>query len=322
MGELSGVVGFNYLNRDFEAIGEEAFVPSTNTQEAGLYAQYRLDKGLWGIEGGARLDTKKIKSDEVAFSKDFNSVSASLGGFWRPTDHNFFGLSLTRSERAPSEPELLANGPHAGTGAYEIGNPAIDSEIGYSLEATGHIMIDQHSRFSLDAHIYSSQFDGFIDLRPTGLVIDDLPVFVYTQTDATFSGIELEAGVNLWREGTRSVRLDMGYDYVKADSDLGNIARISPQSLSATLGYQGDRFDSHIEVRHVKKADNLAEFELPTRSYTAINLFTSYQLSGPISLFGEIRNLTNEEMREHTSAQKDILVGPARNFRGGLIWKF
>ncbi|BBF79622.1 TonB-dependent receptor [Asticcacaulis excentricus] len=321
MGDVSGAVGFNVLERHFEAIGAEAFVPSSTTREFGTYAQSRIDRGAWGIEGGLRGDRKEITS--AGFSKAFDNLSGSLGGFWKPSDHAFFGLSVTRSERAPSDVELLADGPHAGTGAYEIGNAALKSETGYSVEATGHWQMDSHSAFSLDAHLYSSRFDNFIDLRPTGDNEDGLPVYRYVQTDADFWGFELEGGVNLWSRGAQAVRLDLAYDYVRGKSDLGDIARIAPSALTATLGYEGERWKSHLEVRHVAAADtHLAAFETPTDAYTAVNVFGSYWINPKVSVFAELRNATDEEIREHTSVQKDILVGAGRNLRAGLTYRF
>lgn len=321
MGDVSGAVGFNLLERNFEAIGAEAFVPSSTTKEFGAYAQSRLDKGTWGIEGGLRGDRKEITS--AGFSKDFDNLSGSLGGFWKPSDHSFFGLSVTRSERAPSDVELLADGPHAGTGAYEIGDATLDSEVGYSLEATGHWQMDHHSAFSFDAHLYSSKFDNFIDLRPTGDTEDGLPVYRYVQTDADFWGFELEGGVNLWNRGAQTVRLDLAYDFVRGKSDLGDIARIAPPAVTATLGYDGERWKSHVEVRHVTAADeHLAEFETPTDAYTAVNVFGSYWVNPKVSVFAELRNATDEEIREHTSVQKDIMVGAGRNLRAGLTYRF
>ncbi|MFT3996966.1 MAG: TonB-dependent receptor [Asticcacaulis sp.] len=321
-GDVSGAVGFNLLERNFEAIGDEAFVPSSTTKEYGAYAQTRLDKGAWGVEGGLRADHKEI-SAATGFSKDFDNLSGSLGGFWKPSDHAFFGLSLTRSERAPSDVELLADGPHAGTGAYEVGDATLDSEIGYSLEATGHWQMDRHSAFTFDAHLYTSRFDGFIDLRPTGDTEDGLPVYRYIQTDADFWGFELEGGVNLWAKDARAVRLDLSYDFVRGKSDLGDIARIAPPALTATLSYEGERWKSHVEVRHVADADDhLAEFETPTDGYTAVNLFGSYWINPKVSVFAEVRNLTDEEIREHTSVQKDIMVGAGRNLRAGLSYRF
>ncbi|MEK7108508.1 MAG: hypothetical protein AAB844_00135 [Patescibacteria group bacterium] len=49
-------------------------------------------------------------------------TSASVAVFWRPVEGWFLGLSVSRNGRAPTEFELFADGPHAGTGSYEIGD--------------------------------------------------------------------------------------------------------------------------------------------------------------------------------------------------------
>ncbi|WAC47870.1 TonB-dependent receptor [Asticcacaulis sp. SL142] len=322
MGEVSGVIGINGLTRDFEAIGAEAFVPSSTTKELGVFSQGRLDKGNWGVEGGLRLDQKKISS--AGFDRDFTNTSASLGAFYKPSDHSFFGASLTRSERAPSDVELLANGPHAGTGSYEIGNADFDTEVGYSLELTGHWLMDEHSDFTFDAHVYTSKFDNFIDLRPTGAEQDALPVYQYVQTDADFYGLELEGGINLWARGDKTVRFDATYDYVHGDSDLGPVARIPPYSVTGKVSYTDPRWTTHIEARYAGEQDRLTEQELPTDSYTLVNLFAAYKVARfeGVSVFAEVRNVFDEEAREHASFNKDILVQPGRNLRAGLSYRF
>lgn len=320
-GPVSGTLGVTGLERNFEAIGDEAFVPSTVTKQAGIFSQFRYDSGVWGVEGGARADRTELTSD--GFDRDFNTVSASFGGFYRPSDHGFAGLSLTRSERAPSDVELLADGPHVGTSQYVIGDAALDTEVGYSLEFTGHVVIDPHNRFAVDLHLYTSHFDDFIDLAATGAEADGLPVFQYVQTDADLWGLELEASTHLFDWRGQAVRLEASYDYVHGKSDLGPIARIPPQAVTLRLESEGGQWRSYAELRTVAdRKDDLAAFETPTEGYTTVNLFTSYKLKPGLTLFGEVRNLTNAEMREATSATKDIVVGPARSFRAGLAWSF
>lgn len=321
VGKLSGTVGLTGLDRNFQAIGDEAFIPSTETRQTGIFAQYRYDSGAWGIEGGARLDRTELTSDD--FSRDFDTVSASLGGFYRPSHHAFAGLSLTRSERAPSDAELLANGPHMATGQFVVGNPNFDTEVGQSLEFTGHMMVDEHNRFQIDAHLYASRFDNFIDLKPTGAEEDGMPVFQYVQTDADLWGLELEADTRLfdWRQQT--ISLNLAYDFVRGTSDLGPIARIPPQSLTARLESTGDVWRSHIEVRAVDaRDDRLAEMETPTNGYTMVNLFTSYRVRPGLSVFGEVRNAGDAEIREATSATKDFVVGAGRSLRVGVNYSF
>ncbi len=320
-GPVSGTIGITGLNRDFEAIGAEAFVPSTETRQAGVFAQYRYDSGKWGVEGGARVDRTELTSE--GFARDFDALSASLGAFYRPSHHAFAGISLTRSERAPSDAELLADGPHMATAQYVVGNPNFDTEVGQSLELTGHLMVDEHNRFQVDAHLYASRFDNFIDLKATGAETDGMPVFQYVQTDADIWGVELEADTRLFDWRRQTISLNLAYDYVRGSSDLGPIARIPPQSLTARLESAGDAWHSHIEVRAVAaRDDRLAEMETPTDGYTMVNLFTSYRIKPGLSLFAEVRNAGDAEIREATSATKDFVVGAGRSLRMGVNYSF
>lgn len=325
VGKVSGTVGVSLSKRDFEAIGEEAFVPSTTTKQAGVFTQYRYDNGAWGVEGGARVDQTQLKSAAAAYAHDFNTVSASFGSFYRPTDHNFVGLSVTRSERAPSDVELLADGPHGGTGQFIIGDPTFRTEVGTSLELTGHMMVDGHNRLSLDAHVYTSHFDNFIDLRPTGEVEDDLPVFQYVQTDADLYGVEIEASAHLFSYADNAVSLHAAYDYTHGKTAIGPVVRIPPQALTLKLQSVSPRWDSYVEVRGVdSRKDDLAAFETPTDGYVTVNLFTSYKLPQHpgTSLFAEVRNAGDVEMREATSSTKDSVVGAGRSLRLGVVSNF
>jgi iron complex outermembrane receptor protein len=321
VGKVSGTVGLTGLDRNFQAIGDEAFVPSTETRQTGVFAQYRYDSGAWGVVGGARLDRTELTSDD--FARDFDTVSASLGGFYRPSHHAFAGVSLTRSERAPSDAELLADGPHMATGQFVVGNRDFATEVGQSLEFTGHMTVDEHNRFQVDAHVYASRFDNFIDLRPTGTEVEGMPVFQYIQTDADLWGFELEADTRLFNWRAQTISLNLAYDFVRGTSDLGPIARIPPQSLTARLESAGDAWRSHIEVRAVDaRDDRLAELETPTEGYTMVNLFTSYRIRPGLSVFGELRNAGDVEIREATSATKDIVVGAGRSLRVGVNYSF
>jgi iron complex outermembrane receptor protein len=50
-----GAFGLQFSNVDFEALGEEAFITATTTQESGMFFVERYDLGSWGVEGGASL---------------------------------------------------------------------------------------------------------------------------------------------------------------------------------------------------------------------------------------------------------------------------
>jgi len=316
-----GVVGAQVLDRTFDALGDEAYVPKTDIAEQGLYTVQRFDRGTVGFEGGLRLDNRSLES--LAGDRDFSNVSASAGVFVRPSAPLFLGLSVARSERAPSEVELFAEGAHIATGAFEVGDIDLDSEVATSIEGTAHFA---SGPFEFDLHAFHADYDGFIDLRPTGLtdVDSDLPIFAYVQTNASFSGFEAEARYRIWEEGERALSLSGAADQVRASTDLGPAARIPPWSATAGVDWTSRQFDVGLAVRHVGEQDRTTAFELPTDSYTLVSLKGVVRpfADRNVILFAEAANLTDAEAREHASFQKDIAPLPGRNLRVGISYRF
>ncbi|MDO8379534.1 TonB-dependent receptor [Phenylobacterium sp.] len=343
-----GAVGVQVLGRDFEALGDEAFIPPVTIQEVGVFLLQRLDRDGWGVEGGLRVDRRTLDaslhgrptSDAAAASgvnwaraagkQDFTNASASVAVFWRPASAWFLGLSLAHNNRAPTEFELFADGPHGGTGSYEIGDPTLDAEQVTSLEATLRWTGDNGK---VEAHIYSADYKGFIDEMRTGLFVDDagvidpageLPVVRFTQTDATFHGGELEGSYDLWRGGDGVLSAEGSYDYVRGATDIGPPARIPPYSVTGRLVWKAPRLEGQVEVRHVAGQGRLSAFELPTEAYTLLSARVSWRplADQDFKLFLDGRNLTNEEGREHTSFLKDIAPLPGRTVRAGVTYSF
>ena len=316
-----GVVGAQVLDRDFDAVGSEAYVPPTTTRERGLYTVQRLDRESFGVEGGIRFDSHRVTSPTDDLS--FDNVSASAGLFVRPSKPLFLGLTIARNARAPSDVELFADGAHIATAAYERGDATFDSEVATSIEGTMHFA---SGRMSADLHVYAARYDGFIDLRPTGVddVDSGLPIFDYVQTNADFHGFEAEAGYDLWIDGDRSLTLTGTADMVRASTDFGPAARIPPWSATTRLAWTSDRIDAALEVRHVGGQARVPTFELPTDSYTMVNLSGALHplADHNLTVFAELHNLTNVEAREHASFLKDIAPLPGRNLRVGLTYRF
>nr|WP_316628042.1 TonB-dependent receptor [uncultured Brevundimonas sp.] len=331
-GGWNGALGVQALSRNFEAIGEEAFVPTVKIDEAGVYTVQRLDLGDHGFEGGLRYDRRELSGTPIGgtseVNRTFDNWSASAAAFLRPATGLFLGLSLAHNERAPSEVELFANGVHIATAAYETGDLNLNSEKVTTLEGTAHY---DRGRFTGDLHVYHSWYDGFIDERPTGEQFffeeenETFPVYRFVQTNARFYGFELEGAYALWQDGDRKLSLEGSADYVHAQTDFGPAARIPPYSVTGRLAWTSTRFDASAEVRHVGEQDRVAnEFELPTNDYTLVNAALAVRpfTQQNVTLFAEARNLTNEEAREHASFLKDIAPLPGRNLRVGVAYRF
>ncbi len=321
---LDGAIGVQFLDRDFDAIGEEAYVPRTNVTELAAYTLQRLDMGdqgfgEWGLEAGLRADRREL--DSVVGQRDFSNVSGSVGAFWKPSEPLFLGLSISRNGRAPTEAELFAEGPHIATQAFETGNADLTSEQVTSIEATAHLDL---GRFDADLHLFNAEYDGFIDLIPTGEEEDDLPVFQYVQGDATFRGLEAEIGYQAWESGSDGLRLEVAYDTVRGSTDFGGPARIPPWSVTGRAIVDFGPWTLKAQARHVGEQDRVADFELPTDSYTTLDAYVGWSPSDEdgLLLYAEVRNATDEEVREHASFLKDLTPLPGRNFRIGAAYRF
>jgi len=327
----NGAVGVQALKRNFEAIGEEAFVPTTDIEEQGIYTVQRYDRDRYGFEGGLRYDRRTLSAtplgETVGLERKFDNWSASAAAFLRPQAGVFLGLSLSRTERAPSEVELFADGVHIATAAYETGDVNLDNEKVTTLEGTLHL---DKGRFTGDLHLYQSWYDGFIDERNTGETFlfeeedEEFPIYQFVQTDARFRGLEAEVAYSLWESGDRKLSLEGAADYVHAQTDLGPAARIPPWSATARLAWTSNLWDLAGEVRHVGEQDRLSEGELPTDGYTMVNLRGAVRPFSDrnVTVFAEAHNLTDEEAREHTSFLKDIAPLPGRNLRIGVTYAF
>ncbi|WP_438850776.1 TonB-dependent receptor [Brevundimonas nasdae] len=326
----NGAVGVQGLSRNFQAIGEEAFVPTVDIDELGVYTVQRLDRAHYGFEGGLRYDRRELSATPIGgvsqVNREFNNWSASVAGFLRPAPGLFLGLSLAHNERAPSEVELFADGVHIATAAYETGDLNLNSEKVNTLEGTVHY---DRGRFTGDLHVYHSWYKGFIDERATGADYlyegEEFPIFQFVQTDARFYGFELEGAYSLWESGDRKLSLEGAADFVHAQTDLGPAARIPPYSVTGRLAWTSTPFDGSIEVRHVGEQDRVANaYELPTDDYTLLNLAAAWRplTDHNVTIFAEARNLTNEEAREHVSFLKDIAPMAGRNLRVGVAYRF
>ena len=314
-----GALGFQGLHRTFDAIGDEAFVPPTDIDQAGVFTLQRWDFDHWGLDLGGRLDYAKL--DSTVGARDFTNGSVSAGVFYRPAGGWFLALSGAYIGRAPTEVELFANGPHPGTGSFEIGDPTLESERVANIEATVRWSND---RLKLEGHAYYARFSGFIDERPTGNVEDGLPVFQFVQSDAEFVGVEASAALQLWSRGENALSAEADFDWVRASTPSGPPARIPPWSATGRMVFKTAKARFQVELRHVAEQDRVTPFELPTDGYTMINASVEARLfpDQGIKLFLDGRNLGDVEAREHASFLKEFAPLPGRQVRFGMAYDF
>jgi iron complex outermembrane receptor protein len=340
---LKGILGTQFDNGKFDAIGHEAFLPNSKTNSQSLYVYEELPlnqhKMTFGLRHGKHEVESKGGGEEGQFGdpsrKKFSTNNAAIGGLYALNEQWSLTGNLSHNERAPSYFELFANGVHTATGTYQEGQSDLKREKSNGLD--GQIRW-KSGQDSLTFGAYFNKFSNFIGLLSTdslGLAHaeDDGDI---TYKKSTFSGIKAEfKGVEL--EGktmlTDYVQFNVRGDYVDAKDKTngGYVPRISPLKLGAGLKYEFDRFGARLDVLHAFKQDRVASNynyegtkELITDAYTNVSMMATYKLPTQLNLeaFTRANNLLDQEIREHTSFLKDIVPMGGRSIMFGLRGEF
>ena len=297
-GVATGTFGLSIADREFEADGEEAFVPLNEVFRWGVFGlgRYTVDNFIW--EGSLRIDSQENETSNLSFeggnySETETTFSAALTGIYQISDSSSVGINLARSERAPTGEELFSNGFHPATSTVEIGDVHLDTEVANSIELSYKTSV---GNFDFGANVFFIDYADFIFLSPTGDFFEEgdpfpapegLPVFAYQQADAEFWGFEIEADYLAVDNGDLRVTFDGQIDLTRAESTesttFGGIDNVrsefTPLGGSATAVPAGDlpfippmrflggvNFDYapwnsslRLEVQHVAEQDRVGQ---------------------------------------------------------------
>ena len=102
---LRGVFGFQHSESDFSALGEEAFLPESETRNTALFLMETLQAGPVRLELAARHEWQTIETtlDRKVSHRPFSISGAAV---WDIDGDYSLALSLARSQRAPNVQEL------------------------------------------------------------------------------------------------------------------------------------------------------------------------------------------------------------------------
>ncbi len=313
---LYGTVGLQWQEVDLVADGEEAFIPDSRTRTFGAFLFQKRDFASASVEFGLRWDRQEVDGTGLA-GYDDDSLNASLGGLWQLGQSIALVGQVVRSERHPSSTELYADGPHAATRQFEVGDAGLGTErgmtgdIGLRVEAAGA---------TGEIRAFASRYDGYIFLSPTGAEEDGLPVYQFLQRDARFWGLEAEATLPL---GAGSgFTLGLSGDYVRGELDAGgNLPRVPPLRLGARLAWERGAFGASVDVERYFEQDEVADRERPTDGFTMLDAELRFRPAWGTAnavLFLRGRNLLDEDARVHSSPLKDELPLPGRSLSAGV----
>ena len=333
-----GVLGVQFKDRNFSALGDEAIVPRTKSRSTGLFLVEERNWNRLRLEFGGRFEhASQDPQSSTNQSRKFNLYSFSVGVLWKFIDGYGVSLSATRGQRAPATEELYTNGAHPATATFQTGNQALTKEtsnnIDFSLHKTSGVV-------KWKANFFYNRFNNYIfyrnaDIDGNGVadrvdengMLDPNGEFLVqniAQTGATFYGAEAEVIFTL-RPDTLDLRLFTDYVRAKLDND-GNVPRTTPQRFGLEFNHSMGPWSFNLTTIHVLRQNRRAKLETSTPDYTLINVAASYLIketkSIGITVFLQGKNLLNEEIRVHTSFLKDFAPLPGRTLIVGIRGEF
>lgn len=326
----SGASGMQFVIRDFDVIGAEAYLPRNSSNQLGVFTVQQLQSGPLRMEAGLRFErTRQTASPldgQMQFysgQRSFDAFSGSIGAALDVAPGWKVGFNLSQAERAPSAEELFANGPHHGTETFEVGDPFLKIERARSAEA---ILRGSGNGFDFELTAFHSWFDNFIYASQTGDIEDGLPVFQINQAGARLYGFEIQIEAVVARAGVWTLKAEGMADYVRTTiTGQGPAPQIPPFRVKGGFKAESPNLDVGIETEHVTAQNRVAAFETVTPGYTMVNATVSWRPWGtvrPISLYLSGNNLFNVEARRHASLMKDYAPLAGRDIRIGVRAEF
>ncbi len=343
LGPLRGVLGVQHEDFNFSALGDEAFVPNTNTRKTGLFA---LEEMAWvggTLSVGARFERAEVDSEGDAdpllpkfgdqVRRNFSLQSYSLANVLPLTPNWSLSGSLSATERAPTYFELYANGVHAATTAYEQGNSRLPTERGTNVDLALQWKTETDQ---LRVGAFYTRFSRFISLDASGEHVDEsgavvaagtpdsVPLYRFNAVRARLYGVEIEGRKRLadlpWQlDGTSQFDMTRG-----ANRSTGEpLPRIAPWRLKLGLDAARGPWTARIEADHAARQNRVPDTDRPTSSYTLVNLSLSQRISVNLAdamWYVKLTNLGNE--RAYSASTIETIRGlsplPGRAVQVGM----
>lgn len=345
IGPWDTAVGGQFRDKDFSAVGEEAFVmPASLDSQAGFV----FGKGEFGdvhIDLGMRFEAQDAVTQPTGVRASHELLSYSGGGVFEFAPGYEVGMSYARSERAPTIEELFAGGPHLASNTFEIGDPGLDEEVSNNVDVFWR---KTDGRYRFDFTLFYNHIDDFIylasndrngdgvadrvedDFGDTGEIVDEddaLLLVNQRQQGAEFWGFELEGRMAVFDDARGQADLRLWTDFVSGQLDDGReVPRLPPLRFGGSLDYRYGPWYARFAATRVTDQDNSAPLETDTNGYTMINLDAGYVLAraniGEVTLFARGTNLADDTARRHTSFVKDLAPLPGRSGMVGIRARF
>ena len=333
---LETIIGLQGMHQTNKNSGEEILIPDATTNDFGVLgtSHLHLDKG-GDLQFGLRYDHRSIKTDENVtpltngptpfINRSFASFNTALGYKKDISKNIIVRLNLASGFRAPNLAELTSDGVHEGTNRYEIGNTNLENEQNFQTDLALEYK-NEHIEIFING--FYNAIERFIYIEPNGEFVEEDPVFLYRQQNASLYGGEL--GFHLHPHPLDWLHIESSFETVTGKLSNGNYLPLIPaNTLTNTLRVEFDKNNdwlktayAFLSLRSVFSQSNVGDFENTSEGYNLLNM----GIGGEIALFKQrmdIRlsgnNILNKAYVSHLSRLKvDEIANIGRNINIGL----
>ncbi|SFF98338.1 iron complex outermembrane recepter protein [Salegentibacter agarivorans] len=352
---ILGVQGMHQTNTNY---GEEILIPDATTTDFGFFATTHVHFDRWDFQGGLRFDTRSIDSKAVeaheeehigdehegeeheeehdhdhetgeiaAINNSYKSINGALGAKYNVTENLSARLNLATGFRAPNLSELTSNGSHHGTNRYEVGDQNLENEQNFQVDLS---LEWRNKHFEAFVNGFHNSISDYIYLQPTGELIDDNPVFEYTQNNAELYGGEV--GVHIHPHPLDWLHLESSFETVTGKRRNGEYLPLIPaNSLTNTLRLEFDNPEdkiyskySFLRLKNVFNQNNVDAFETRTGGYGLLGAGFGGQFainSSEMRIGISANNILNKDYISHLSRLKpDGISNIGRNISVSVRW--
>lgn len=329
IGSWDGVFGVQIRDKDFSAVGEEAFVPPSEVETYAAFLFEKADFNQFHIDAGIRLETQSAESSVAGLKAKHNLLSFSAGSTFSYLDGYEVGFNFSRTQRAPTIEELFAGGPHLATNTFEIGDQNLGEETSHNVDVFWRKNI---GRVTLDFTVFYNAVSDYVFLRSSDIngdgvadrveedfltsfeVVDEddaLLLVTQAQEDATFWGFEFISETEIFNNHYGELSARLWADMVAGELDKsGDVPRLPPWRVGLNLNWERDALFGRFNVNHATRQNDTATLETKTDAYTLLDLQLGYRVrideQRRLIMFARGTNLANETARRHTSFVKDL----------------
>ena len=245
-GKIAGQVGVSTLYQ-YNLMDGRPLIPNFNQFNIGIFWMERYVKNGWELEAGVRYDYRTLKTyrivnrEKVADNFTFSNFSGTLGATRNFSEHFSARLNVGTAWRAPNVSELVQRRRSSRRGRLRKRRCHIATRKSNQYHCKRQIF--QTRKWTLEVGGYYNFISDFIYLKPQPEPILTIrgafPYFKYTQTDATFKGIDVSGELGIYQ------------------------AYYLIQQAQLSAGIRSERNDNYLVMIPPNRMDNQLKYELP-----------------------------------------------------------